>query len=71
MREHWNRMKLNAEDIAKLAVGQKTYGSPLTPWESISQRSSSVTLLALTGLIICYGTRITQALLMDASIKTA
>ena len=35
MREHWKRMKLDAEDIAKLAVGQKKYGVPLTPWESI------------------------------------
>ncbi|MGH9630405.1 MAG: HD domain-containing protein, partial [Bryobacteraceae bacterium] len=35
MREHWNRMKLVPEDIAKLAVGQKKHGAPLTPWESI------------------------------------
>lgn len=35
LRMHWDRMKLNGEDIAKLAVGQKKYGSPLTPWESI------------------------------------
>ncbi|MGC2661505.1 MAG: hypothetical protein WA324_26425, partial [Bryobacteraceae bacterium] len=35
MQEHWGRIKLQTEDIAKLAVGQKKYGPALTPWESI------------------------------------
>ena len=35
MEEHWQRMKLQTEDIAKVAVGQKKYGKPLTNWESI------------------------------------
>ncbi len=35
MREHWDRMKLQTEDIAKLAVGGKKYGSEqLGNWES-------------------------------------